>query len=94
MSLVAARGAKAPETDAEAGRLSATLAKACRDAGADNAGFRKAAAGALGEYIGARREEARARLESGGRGSACAQYISRVEDIAIRALHEALVAKL
>ena len=36
----------------------------------------------------ARRDEARARLESGGRGLACAEELSRIEDLVMRALHE------
>jgi [protein-PII] uridylyltransferase len=96
MSLASPR-AKAHAADdsaLDAGRLRAALAQACRDAGADNASLRKAAAQVLGEFIETRRGDARARLESGGRGAACAQFISHVEDVAICALHEALVAKL
>ncbi len=74
--------------------MRAALAAAGRAAGADNAGFRKAAAEILNAFLGARRQEARARLESGGRGSACAEYLSRVEDVVVRTLHESLVEKL
>ena len=98
MSLAIPRPARtkghASDEATEAARLRAALKQACQDAGADSASFRKAAAEELGAFIAARRDEARARLEEGGRGAACAQHISRVEDIAIRALHEALVARL
>ena len=73
--------------------LRATLAEAGRDAGADIARYRQAVAQTLSEFLGLRRAEARLRLESGGRGMACAEDLSRVEDLAIRALHESLVAR-
>ncbi len=74
--------------------LRAAIRQALATAGADNVGFRKAAARLFGEFLEARSEDARARLESGGRGIACAEYLSRVEDLVIRTLHEALVEKL
>jgi len=83
----------ADDSPAEADALDAALAAAARDAGADVAGFRKAAAEILNGFLAARRAEARERLESGGRGLACAQYLSRAEDLVVRSLHEALVGK-
>jgi [protein-PII] uridylyltransferase len=88
------RAVAAENGAAEGESLRAALAAAGRAAGADNAGYRKAAAEILNAFIGARRQEARARLESGGRGSVCAEYLSRVEDVVVRALHESLVEKL
>jgi [protein-PII] uridylyltransferase len=77
---------------AEDERLRAALAEAGRQA--DAGAFRKAVAERLAEFIGERRREARERLEAGGRGMACAEELSRVEDAAIRALHACLVERV
>jgi len=93
-----ARGQRTPAADengrADGAALRVALAKAAQAAGADSAGFRKAAAEVLNAFLAARREEARLRLESGGRGLACAHDLSRVEDVVIKALHGAIVHKL
>ena len=98
MSAVVARSRapKAPPEDltVHAEALRASLSDACREAGADNIRFRKEAARKLAEFLAAQRAQARARLEAGGRGMACAEYLSRVEDVIIGALHESVVAKL
>jgi [protein-PII] uridylyltransferase len=88
------RTLSADDGPADGDALRAALAKATRVAGANAAGFRKAAADILGAFLAARRDEARERLEGGGRGLACAHYLSRAEDFIVRALHECLVEKL
>ena len=87
--------AAAPEaTSAHSDGLRSALAKADREAGADMGQFRQSAARILAAFLSQRVEEARARLESGGRGMACAEALSRLQDLAIRALHESLVERL
>ena len=88
MNVAATRGRdrrtlKANDLDwqAEALRLKATISDTRRAAGADGMSFRKAVASLFGEYLGMRRDEARARLDSGGRGADCATFLSRVEDL-------------
>ena len=94
MSLVATR-AKAAPTDAagDQQRLVAAIGDASRAAGVDATAFRKAVATTLGAYLAERRAEARARLESGGRGLVCAETLSRAQDIMVRALHEGVLAR-
>ncbi len=75
----------------DAEELRSTIREAHKSRGADTAAFRKDIAERLDIFLTARRDEARARLENGGRGEACAQYLSHVEDLMIRSLHETLI---
>ncbi len=99
MNVVATRPRRPAKASPDALALQAeglrgALVAASREAGADMAAFRKAAGSALAEFLATRRAEARARLEAGGRGMACAQEISRIEDAAIAALHSVLVLRI
>ncbi len=95
MSAVVARAdaPKAPPPDDLAAQGEA-LAVGLGDAGADNIAFRRHAARKLAEFLAERRAEARARLEAGGRGMACAEFLSRVEDMIVFTLHQSVMAKL
>ena len=75
----------------DADELSSTIKQIHKSNGANTTGFRKATADRLAAFLAARRDEARARLENGGRGEACAEYLSHVEDLIIRSLHETLI---
>ena len=87
-------GTAAPEVAEAEGELTAAVRQAFVAAGADAAAFRRSAASRLGEYLQERRAAARAKLEAGGRGVACAQDLADAEDTLIRALHEGVVAGL
>jgi [protein-PII] uridylyltransferase len=80
----------AEEASAYAHELRELVAAAGRAAGADSLGFRTAAAQALAPFLAARRAEARARLDEDGRGMACAEFLSAVQDLIVSALHEHL----
>jgi [protein-PII] uridylyltransferase len=82
----------AEEASAYAQELRDLVAAAGRAAGGDILGFRKAAAQALAPFLAARRAEARARLDEDGRGMACAEFLSAVQDLIVRALHEHLAS--
>ena len=95
---MAGRSRRAPRPAEEAAVFAAPLrdivAAAGRTAGTDAAAFRKAAARDLAPFLAARRAEARARLAEDGRGMACAEFLSAVQDLIVRTLHEHLAAAL
>ena len=89
-----ARSAPPVAAASEGERLRDAIAEASREAGVDNGGFRQSAARLLGAFLAERSRAARARLEAGGRGMACGEELSRNQDLAVRALHETLVARV
>ena len=96
MNVAAARSRRASRPTEEAAAFAAELrelvAAAGRAAGADVAAFRKAVAQDLAPFLAARRAEARARLDEDGLGLACAEFLSGVQDVIVRTLHEHLAS--
>jgi [protein-PII] uridylyltransferase len=89
-----ARPAAAEEAATHAAELRTLVATVDRASGPDASAFRKAAALALAGFLAARRAEARARLDDDGRGMACAEFLSSVQDLVVRTLHQKLVERL
>jgi len=96
MNVAAARSRRASRPSEEvalhANELRELVAAAGRIAGADGAAFRKLVAQDLAPFLAARRAEARARLDEDGRGMVCAEFLSAVQDLIVRILHDHLAA--
>ncbi len=77
----------APRRGFDRARLDRRLEAARRDLGADLAAFRAAAVEIFRDALEPARDEVRRALEEDGKGRACAERLSEIEDQMIRALH-------
>jgi [protein-PII] uridylyltransferase len=83
----AARGAAAPRRVQERERLVADIAALKRPRNGDKSAFRQAGMAVISAALADGRAEARRILEEGGKGLACAERLSDLEDDLIAAVH-------